>query len=516
MSEPALISPVVATDAIGTPDTSSSDFTDVYQPESRDLGYLRLRRMLARDRILQSLLSSIPLAMADLLGVAVSLYASVILGSIFGGFSIAAGAPRHLMALSCAYVFLGIRSGLYPGLGVSPIYELRQQVSAVTFAWLLLLLSNGLLGEITPNEVLATAIGIPLCAILMPIFRYAARYFCSGLRWWGRPLIIVGAGPAGEAVYRYFVNASPRGFRPVGLVDDDPSRYWNGAADAPAFLGTLDDLPEICRRHRVSSAIAVVSDLNAEQSRQVLVRCSLIPDLIVLSNRLFLPSLWARSCDFAGLSGIHIQDQLLSPVLMFTKRSIDVVVSSVMLICAFPILLAAAVALKVRSPGPVFYGHSRTGRHGRRFRAWKIRTMVADADAVFEDLMQNDSAIREEWDRTHKLKNDPRVIPGLLRLLRKTSLDELPQLWNVVVGDMSLVGPRPLPDDELEDYGRLPFYYRVRPGITGLWQVSGRNNTTYGDKVQLDTYYVRNWSLWLDYYVLLRTVRTVILREGAY
>ena len=144
--------------------------------------------------------------------------------------------------------------------------------------------------------------------------------------------------------------------------------------------------------------------------------------------------------------------------------------------------------------------------------------MVPDAAEVLREYLAENPDAQAEWSEFHKLKDDPRVIPRIGSFLRRTSLDELPQLWNVLKGDMSLVGPRPVYTlDEINMYGDLyPLYLRVRPGLTGLWQVSGRNNTTFADKVQMDTYYAMNWSLWLDYFILLRTVRTILFREGSY
>jgi len=338
------------------------------------------------------------------------------------------------------------------------------------------------------------------------------------MTWWGQPVIIVGASQPGTAIHEYFVQAAPRGIRPLGLVDESPHHYWadNSQQDPPRFLGTLNELSTLCRNHNVFTVVAVVSDRNTEESRRILSECSVVPNLIVLSNRLSLPSLWIGSCDFAGLSGICIKDRLLSPVVLLFKRMLDVTIALSLLVLLAPFFLLVVAVQRSKSPGPVFYGHPRTGRAGQRFKAWKFRTMVPDAADALEQLLETDSAAGAEWNATHKLRNDPRIIPGLINLLRKTSLDELPQLWNVLLGEMSLVGPRPLPDDEIEKYSTLPLYKRVSPGMTGLWQISGRNNTLYDDKVRLDSYYIRNWSLWLDYYILLRTVKTVVLREGAY
>jgi len=185
-------------------------------------------------------------------------------------------------------------------------------------------------------------------------------------------------------------------------------------------------------------------------------------------------------------------------------------------LCVLPLIAAIALLIRISSPGPVIYRQERIGRGGRRFRAWKFRTMVADADKRLEWYLARNPNMRKEWEMNHKLRNDPRVT-RIGHWLRKTSLDELPQLWNVLLGEMSLVGPRPIVKAEINKYGEsFDLYTRVLPGITGLWQISGRNNTTYAERVHLDSYYVRNWSPWLDTYILARTVKVVLRGEGAY
>jgi len=181
-----------------------------------------------------------------------------------------------------------------------------------------------------------------------------------------------------------------------------------------------------------------------------------------------------------------------------------------------PLLFYLAVAVKMSSRGPILFGHERIGKNGRRFRAWKFRTMFQNASIVLEQYLDVHPEMQEEWQRDQKLRYDPRIT-RIGKFLRKTSLDELPQLWNVIRGQMSLVGPRPIVDAEVPKYG--PYYKlftMVTPGITGLWQVSGRNNTTYEERVQLDAYYVRNWSLSMDLFLLLKTIRIVLFAKGAY
>ncbi len=194
----------------------------------------------------------------------------------------------------------------------------------------------------------------------------------------------------------------------------------------------------------------------------------------------------------------------------------DIVTALVLLVLAIPIAVATAVAIRVETRGPVLFVHTRIGRHGRRFRLWKFRSMVVDADWTLTHYLAQHPERRAEWAATHKLKDDPRVT-RVGRVLRRSSLDELPQLWNVLRGDMSMIGPRPIVEAETAKYGEaLALYLEVLPGLTGLWQVSGRTDTSYQHRIQLDTEYIRNWSLGMDLMVLLQTVRVVLLGHGAY
>jgi lipopolysaccharide/colanic/teichoic acid biosynthesis glycosyltransferase len=194
---------------------------------------------------------------------------------------------------------------------------------------------------------------------------------------------------------------------------------------------------------------------------------------------------------------------------------LDIVGALTLAIVLFPLLLVVGVAL-ARDRGPILYRHARTGRHGRTFGCLKFRTMVPNAEQVLHDLLHQDPQLRVEWLRDQKLRDDPRITT-IGRFLRRTSLDELPQLWNVLKGDMSLVGPRPVVRDEWERYGRrLHHYLAARPGVTGLWQVRGRSDSCYRRRVALDCYYARKRSLLLDILILLQTVRVVVLGRGAY
>ncbi len=203
------------------------------------------------------------------------------------------------------------------------------------------------------------------------------------------------------------------------------------------------------------------------------------------------------------------------PARFMTKRVFDAVAALGLLLVLAPLMVFIALAVK-SDGGPVFYRHRRIGLGGRSFGCMKFRTMVTDADARLAALLADDPAARAEWAATQKLKSDPRVT-RIGRFLRQWSFDELPQLFNVLAGSMSLVGPRPVVQSEVAHYGdRIRYYLACRPGLTGLWQVSGRSDTTYGERVRLDQRYAQSWSIALDIRILLATVTTVAKRAGAY
>jgi exopolysaccharide production protein ExoY len=205
----------------------------------------------------------------------------------------------------------------------------------------------------------------------------------------------------------------------------------------------------------------------------------------------------------------------VAPAKQLIKRAFDFVSAALLILGLSPILLLIAYLAR-RDGGPVLFGHRRVGEDGRSFVCWKFRTMVMNADRVLERVLATDPAARAEWEATYKLKHDPRITP-VGRFLRTTSLDELPQLFNVVKGEMSLVGPRPIVADEVRRYGAaFHDYTRCRPGITGIWQVSGRSDVDYGGRVQLDQQYARRWSLVTDLKVLWKTMFVVLQRRGAY
>lgn len=213
---------------------------------------------------------------------------------------------------------------------------------------------------------------------------------------------------------------------------------------------------------------------------------------------------------------LNLRNNLSRPYNRVIKRIFDLTLTIVGGLMISPILLLIALVVAIDNRGRIIFAHRRVGAAGKKFSCYKFQTMVPDAKEKLEKYLAENPEAQREWDETFKLINDPRVTK-LGAFLRRTSLDELPQLWNVIRGEMSLVGPRPIVQKEVPRYGKnIREYYMVLPGITGMWQVSGRSDTTYPERVAMDTWYVRNWSVWIDLMYLFKTVKAVIIGKGAY
>lgn len=415
-----------------------------------------------------------------------------------------------------AAMFLGLQAqGLYRGLQLGAAAELR--VMCLTSLLTILLLATIIftMPQASVGACSCLILASIVFAFVAPLYRAIVRMTAGRSQWWGKRVIVVGGSRRGLNTYRHLQQKPQFGLRPVGIVEDVLSPA--SCAEIDGYLGQFDDLTEIAAKHGVDTAVLAMSPHFDDDTRRMISRGGLgIRHWIVIPESHGLPHLWATAGEVAGQPALAMQVGLLSPFALFTKRIFDVAIVSVGVLLASPLLIFIAAAIRFSSPGPIFYSQERIGRHGRRFRAWKFRSMIPNADAVLKELLAKDPVLRAEWEADHKLKKDPRIT-WIGRFIRKTSLDELPQLWNIFRGEMSLVGPRPIVEAEVEKYGEYyEQYAAVTPGLTGLWQISGRNKTTYEQRIDFDAYYVRNWSLWLDLHILVSTVRVVLLREGAF
>jgi Undecaprenyl-phosphate galactose phosphotransferase WbaP len=404
--------------------------------------------------------------------------------------------------------------GLYPGVLRHPAEEMRRVYLSISVVFLGMASTTCLWrnAESYLRSILFLAwVAAPPVVLLA---RYLLRRSLAGKSWWGVPAVVLGSGPTAQKVVRSLRDGM-LGLKVTGVLASERMLAWPHDLPHPSddvWSPTL----ETHSRPAQYAVVAMPERLAVELRHAIQYYCKGFNHVILVPDMPGLCSLGLSTLEIGGGIGVELPQRLFHWGAATVKRTMDVVLGSVALLLVSPLFLLIAVAIKLRSQGPVFYKHVRVGRNGESINALKFRTMVVNADSVLEDYLALHPECQLEWQLGHKLKNDPRVSP-IGKWLRHFSLDELPQLWNVLSGEMSLVGPRPVIHGEIARYGRgYELYTRVRPGITGLWQVSGRNNTTYEERVAFDEYYVRNWSVWLDAYLLVCTVKAVVTADGAY
>jgi Undecaprenyl-phosphate galactose phosphotransferase WbaP len=406
--------------------------------------------------------------------------------------------------------------GLYPAILISPPEELKKltQSTSVMFLALSGVVFLSKQGDHYSRGIFVMAwIG---ALFFVPMGRWIVRHIVRKWHWWGHPVVIFGAGRTGTAVVESIAREHRLGLRPIAFVDDDPNKVSCVIGGVPV-VGPLRAAGGLVEEYRDAVAIVAMPGINPEKLVEILEgpasgfsRVILIPDLFGAS------SLWTSAFDLGGILGLEVHQKLLDPRRQWIKRCMELTLIGVFLPSILLLSIAIACWIKYDSLGPVLFRHKRIGLHGKDIVIWKFRTMVMDADETFLECLSSDPHLRTEWEENRKLACDPRVT-RVGRILRKTSLDELPQLWNVLCGDLSLVGPRPIVWEEVEKYeGGFSLYKKVKPGLTGLWQISGRSATTYAERVRLDAYYVRNWSVWFDIYILIKTPLVVLPGRGAY
>lgn len=360
-----------------------------------------------------------------------------------------------------------------------------------------------------------------LIALCVPVTRQVAKRLSLSLGGWRQRTVIVGTGQLGRETAQIYAADPHLGYEVMAFID--PWRDEAGEAieigDQSIPVHRLDPEAIVLPAWLGRPHIVVALDLDELPGRESLIeKLSLYHgDIDVISPVRGLPISNARVSHFFSydILSLRICNNLARPWSQLLKRVFDIVASASLLVFLAPLL--GVIAFLVRQSGtPIIFPHTRVGRGGRLFKCLKFRTMVPNAGEVLNELLRTDSTARAEWEESFKLKDDPRIT-ALGAFLRTTSLDELPQLWNVLRGDMSLVGPRPVVVDEIERYGDAKaYYYEVRPGLTGLWQISGRSDLDYDRRISLDTWYVRNWTLWYDILILFKTVLTVPAKAGAY
>lgn len=404
---------------------------------------------------------------------------------------------------------------LYPGVGNHPVEEFRRQVVVITLVFLMFGTGTFMLKQGSDYSRAVFLIAWSMCVVAVPVARTITKLIFKRVAWFGYPAVIFARGHAAERVASQLARQPNLGLRARAIVSSDPGLPGSiGGVPVVDFAALTHMLREA---GRVPYALVATEGMSPESLKELLAGpLQLFPHVILIPDLPLPSTLWMTGRDLGGMLGLEVQHRLLDPGRRTLKRGLDLLALLVLLPLLLPAIAVLAIAIKADSRGPVFVKLRRVGQNGKLFNQLKFRTMVADADRVLRETLAKDSRLAMEWEKTQKLKNDPRLT-RVGRWLRLSSIDELPQVLNVLVGQMSLVGPRPITTGETVRYAELvSLYIKVLPGLTGLWQVSGRNELDYEERVMLDAYYVRNWSVWLDLYILIKTVWVVLTGRGAY
>ena len=400
---------------------------------------------------------------------------------------------------------------LTPGWGISAVEAVRRVV-LLMFAVMAFLSFALFITHMT--DVASRVALLSTCVMAAPLvglLRSLIKGALIRLNRWGIPVVLYGWGTVLEHVAQVMQQENGLGYHAIGVFDDAAPR-GSRIAGLPV-LGSIQE-----STLQAPCAILAASEMLRGQVAD-LIEGSLAHyrHVIIIPDLLDTPSLWVRPREFIGVVGLEISNNLVKPTDRFLKRLFELVLVTLTAPAWLLLLAVFTFLIWVEDRGSPFYVQKRIGYKGQLIRTFKLRTMVLSAEEVLARHLANDPQLRAEWETHCKLKHDPRIT-WIGRFLRRTSLDELPQLFNVLAGTMAVVGPRPLPsyhEDKLPPRLR-EVRRRVRPGITGLWQVSGRSNTGNAGLERWDQYYVRNWSLWLDIVILVRTIRAVFRADGAY
>lgn len=529
----------------------------------------RLALQLGRRQLRNDLRSSLPMVAADLLAISISLACAQAVAT----FTQSAFDPMLGLIVVLFTLLMQHVHGLYPACGI--VYSV--EFARVMKTWLLVTVAMAIIGLTTgyaasshpaiadPTNggrelwgtipsghafcwlgwlVFSITLGFSLCTLRPYFRRHLAKH-----DWWAQPVLVVGNGERAARLFDRLSRCRNEGLRPVGIVFDpfplwNNSKQWDESMPVDAVVahqalseaseateiaeslgrgsivhvGPIEELDEILIRSQACRL--AVTDRNAQRWNDF--HCFHgIPHVAVPTDLGSHPTESVRLTESDGRVEMHCRTTLTSPQALFVKRTMDLILVIALAPLWLAVMLVIAVAIKIGDPGPIFYRQARVGRFRKPFQAIKFRSMVCDADQKLNDYLNAHPEMQSEWAATHKLKHDPRVT-RIGEFLRKTSLDELPQLLNVLKGEMSLVGPRPIIDSSDYDLQYIQghpevfeMYQMVRPGITGLWQISGRNGTSYEARIQFDRFYLHNWSVTYDIFILWRTIKTALYREGA-
>jgi undecaprenyl-phosphate galactose phosphotransferase len=399
---------------------------------------------------------------------------------------------------------------------MKPIVDtMRDIFMAVFYGWIAAIIVIYLLKASNQSSRLFMLLLMPTALFNICVVRYAVMKFLKRKNLFTEKVILVGAGKTAERIVRFWNEDLGYRYDIVGILDDKP--ISETLPKRFPIIGGFNNLKNVVKVHKVNTVIIAAPGLSKENLQNLITKIqntvehiSFIPDLIGTPMASVEPSILFTE----EILMLNLKNNLASPYNRFFKRIFDLILTILGGLLISPILIILAIIVAIDNRGRVIFAHRRVGIAGKHFNCYKFQTMKQNFD--LQKYLDENPDAKKEWEETFKLTNDPRVTK-LGAILRKTSLDELPQLFNVLTGEMSLVGPRPIVDAEINRYGKfIREYFMVPPGITGFWQVSGRSDTTYEERVEMDTWYVRNWSVWIDILYLFKTIKAVTSGKGAY
>jgi Undecaprenyl-phosphate galactose phosphotransferase WbaP len=416
------------------------------------------------------------------------------------------------------FIFVFAIMKLYPGASLAPAEELRRLTVASLFVHGAINFSRYIEDREFDPITAAFVISFTVSPVVLLTARSFMRRFLNVTRLGGIPAVVYGCGHTGKVIVDRLLENKNAGYIPVLILDDDPEK--GGEYRGVPVIHDTGIGPEIVRRFHVRMAIVAMPSVKSRTLDRIINNSVsafrynvLIPDFFKVTN------IWMSIRDMGGILGFGTSYRLNMFWNLAIKRAMDIFLITCGGVLILPLLFIAALLIKLTSPGPVLYSQERLGQHGKKFRMYKFRSMIIDAENSLKKILADSPDLREEYETHRKLKNDPRIT-GIGKILRKTSFDEFPQLLNILKGEMSLVGPRPILEGELREYGEdFKRNYSVKPGLTGLWQVSGRSDSGmdfFKAHISFDTYYLQSWSMWLDLWILYKTVGVVIKGRGAY
>lgn len=422
--------------------------------------------------------------------------------------------PTGLILLFCnGMIRIYHGNFLYPGAALGQVEELRRLFFSVTLLYLLIF--SYLFATRNVEHYSRMVFFMSWCGTLLalPLSRWMIRSIMKIGGFGQIRALVAGAGIGGISLVEELQKDRHIGIAPYAFIDDDVSMQGKTIQNIPV-MGRIDDAVEIAKKREIDYIIICLPFTVIRDKIKILSRY--FRHIMVVPDHEVFPTAWTYPIDMNGRLGVELRNQLMLSGPRFFKRMFELVIATIAIICLFPLFMLIAIFIKITSKGPIFYRAERLGLNGNKIKVLKFRTMYNDAHAKLEEMLESNPELRKEWQEKFKLNSDPRITP-LGRFLRITSLDELPQFVNVINGEMAVIGPRPIVEKEKIYYGdNYELINRVKPGITGYWQVSGRSETNYNQRVRMDMYYIMNWSVWLDVYILLKTVKEVIICRGAY